>query len=106
MIDITGKSSSLRSAQASGKIMMQETTLQKVLRKEISKGDVFEIARACGIRAAKETANWVLFCHNIPLDWVEISFTTICLLRFGIKYFSAILIKKSPHRSFSSWYLL
>jgi hypothetical protein len=37
---------------------------------------------------------------------VAMFFTTICLLNPGTKYFSAILIKKSAHLSFSELYLL
>ena len=36
------------------------------------KGDVIEVARAAGINAAKRCADWITFCHPIPLDWVEV----------------------------------
>jgi molybdenum cofactor synthesis domain-containing protein len=30
------------------------------------------VARAAGISAAKRCADWITFCHPIPLDWVEV----------------------------------
>jgi len=74
MIDVSPKFNSLRYALAEGFLFGREETLQRVFAKTIPKGDVTEVARAAGIHAAKRCADWITFCHPIPLDWVEVRF--------------------------------
>jgi molybdenum cofactor biosynthesis protein MoaC len=73
MIDVSPKFSTLRYARAEGFLYGQPETLQKVADKTVPKGDVTEVARAAGISAAKRCADWITFCHPIPLDWVEVT---------------------------------
>jgi molybdenum cofactor biosynthesis protein MoaC len=49
-------------------------TIDRVKTRTIPKGDVLEVARAAGIQAAKKTSDWIVFCHPIPLDWIELQF--------------------------------
>ena len=72
MIDVSPKFNSLRYALAEGYLYGQKETLQRVFDKTVPKGDVTEVARAAGISAAKRCADWITFCHPIPLDWVEV----------------------------------
>jgi len=72
MIDVSNKFNSLRYALAEGFLYGKKETLQKVFDKTVPKGDVTEVARAAGINAAKRCADWITFCHPIPLDWVEV----------------------------------
>ena len=72
MIDVSPKSNSLRYALAEGFLYGKQATLKKVFDKTVPKGDVVEVARAAGIFAAKRCADWITFCHPIPLDWVEV----------------------------------
>ncbi len=74
MIDVSPKFNTLRYAKATGTLFAQKETIERVKNKTVPKGDVLQVARAAGILAAKNTANWIVFCHPIPLDWVEISF--------------------------------
>ena len=74
MIDVSPKFNSLRYALAEGYLYGQKETLQRVFDKTVPKGDVTEVARAAGIHAAKRCADWITFCHPIPLDWVEVHF--------------------------------
>ncbi len=74
MIDVSPKFNSLRYALAEGFLFGREETLQRVFAKTVPKGDVTEVARAAGINAAKRCADWITFCHPIPLDWVEVRF--------------------------------
>jgi len=73
MIDVSPKFNSLRYALAEGFLYGKKKTLQKVFDRTVPKGDVTEVARAAGINAAKRCADWITFCHPIPLDWVEVS---------------------------------
>jgi cyclic pyranopterin phosphate synthase len=72
MIDVSYKFNSLRYALAEGFLYGKKETLQRVFDKTVPKGDVAEVARAAGINAAKRCADWITFCHPIPLDWVEV----------------------------------
>ncbi len=72
MIDVSPKFNSLRYALAEGFLYGKQETLQRVFDKTVPKGDVTEVARAAGIHAAKRCADWITFCHPIPLDWVEV----------------------------------
>ncbi len=73
MIDVSPKNHTLRYARAQGRLFASPETLQRVKAGEVPKGDVLQVARAAGISAAKRTAEWIVFCHPIPLDWVEVS---------------------------------
>jgi molybdenum cofactor biosynthesis protein MoaC len=72
MIDVSPKFNTLRYALAEGFLYGKQETLQRVFDKTVPKGDVTEVARAAGINAAKRCADWITFCHPIPLDWVEV----------------------------------
>lgn len=73
MRDVTQKFSSLRYARAQGEICCSEETIALVQQNAVSKGNVSETARIAGIAAAKRTSELLVFCHPIPLDWIEVS---------------------------------
>ena len=72
MVDVGEKKVTHRVAIASGRITMQEQTLQMILEKGHKKGDVLGIARVAGIMAAKRTSDLVPLCHPIPITRVAI----------------------------------
>ena len=72
MIDVSKKSSTLRYAKAEGRILMNAETALMIREDRVPKGNVIEVARAAGVAAAKRTSDWIIFCHPIPLDWVEV----------------------------------
>ena len=72
MIDVSPKFNTLRYARAEGFLYGMPETLEKVAEKSVPKGDVAEVARAAGITAAKRCSEMIVFCHPIPLDWVEV----------------------------------
>lgn len=74
MINVSNKISTLRFARAEGILKTRKDIIQKVLAKEISKGDVLEVSRVAGIQAAKKTSELLTFCHNLPLEWVDLYF--------------------------------
>lgn len=75
MIDVSPKFNTLRYAKAEGFLHAKPEILLRVTEKTVPKGDVAEVARAAGITAAKRCGDWIVFCHPIPLDWVEVSLT-------------------------------
>jgi cyclic pyranopterin phosphate synthase len=74
MIDVSPKFYSLRYAKAEGFLCGNAEAIARVADKTVPKGDVLEVARAAGIMAAKKCSDQIVFCHPMPLDWVEISF--------------------------------
>ena len=74
MVDVSGKTATTREALARGFIEMQPETLRRIVDKDITKGEVFEVARIAGIMAAKETSSLIPLCHPIPVTSIEISF--------------------------------
>jgi cyclic pyranopterin phosphate synthase len=74
MVDVGGKPVTERFAIAEAYVSLNPETLEKIQNKELSKGDVFEVARLAGIMAAKKTADLIPLCHPLGLDSVTIDF--------------------------------
>ena len=74
MIDITEKNAVRRMAKSSGKIILKKETIEKIKRKEIKKGDVFEAAKIAGLTAIKQTPLLLPYCHQIPIDFAKFEF--------------------------------
>jgi cyclic pyranopterin monophosphate synthase len=75
MVDVSGKPSTERLAVAEGRVVMQEATLDLVLRGDSKKGDVLGAARIAGIMAAKKTHELVPLCHPLPITKVDVDIT-------------------------------
>lgn len=75
MVNVGGKSETARSATATGRIHMSETTLAAVREGSGPKGDVLAAARIAGIMAAKRTGDLIPLCHPLALDAVSVDFT-------------------------------
>ncbi len=73
MIDVSPKFHTLRYAKAEGFLYGKPEVVARVAEKTVPKGDVTEVARAAGIAVGKRCSDWMVFCHPIPLDWVEVS---------------------------------
>ena len=74
MVDVGDKPITQRTATASGCVRLQPATLEMIRRRELSKGDVCEVARLAGIMAAKRTPELIPLCHTLPLDSVRIEY--------------------------------
>jgi cyclic pyranopterin phosphate synthase len=77
MVDVSGKSVTLRQARAAADVELRPETLKLILDRKVAKGDVFEVARLAGILAAKKTGELIPLCHPLGLDSVEISFAPL-----------------------------
>jgi len=74
MVDISKKRETVREAVVKGSISMNPATFKAILSGEVSKGDVFTVARVAGIMAAKRTSEIIPMCHPLNLSHVEINF--------------------------------
>ncbi len=74
MIDISGKNSVIRIAQASGTIHLKKKTIEKIQSKTLEKGDIFTISRIAAINAVKKVPELIPLCHPIPIYNIKIDF--------------------------------
>ena len=74
MVDVSRKAETAREAVAEGRVTMLPETLKLILDQEISKGDVFGVARVAGIMAAKKTSGLIPLSHPLNITSAEISF--------------------------------
>ena len=74
MVDVGEKPPTHRVAVASGVVRMEPATLELILNRAISKGNVFEVARLAGIMSAKKTWDLIPLCHPLALNSVELDF--------------------------------
>ncbi|RLG92558.1 MAG: cyclic pyranopterin monophosphate synthase MoaC [Candidatus Hecatellales archaeon] len=72
MVDITGKPSVYREAEAKGVIKLKPETINLIKNGEVEKGDPLEIAKIAGVLAAKNTSQIIPLCHPIPLTHVDV----------------------------------
>ncbi len=75
MVDVGGKSETVREAVAEGRIIMSAEAAQAIADGAVAKGDVLAVARVAGIMAAKRTSELIPLCHPLPLTKVSIDLT-------------------------------
>ena len=74
MIDISKKDVVLRTAKASGKILLKEDTIKRIKNNQVQKGDVLTIAKIAAINAVKKVPDLIPLCHPIPINHVSVDF--------------------------------
>jgi len=76
MVDVGGKSETEREAVARCRILMRRETAERLVSRDLPKGDALAVARVAGIQAAKRTAELIPLCHPLTLTYVEVVFST------------------------------
>ncbi len=74
MVDVSDKSVTTRTAVATARITSTSEVIAAIYSGNLSKGDVFSVARIAGIQAAKRTPDLIPMCHSLALDWADIAF--------------------------------
>jgi len=74
MVDVSQKRETVREAVVRGSVYMNPETFKKIMSGEVSKGDVFAVAKVAGILGAKKTSEIIPMCHPLNLSHVEINF--------------------------------
>lgn len=72
MVNVGEKEISKRYAIAEGIVRVESTTIEKIKKDKLPKGDLFGTARIAGIMAAKKTSELIPLCHNLLISSVEI----------------------------------
>jgi cyclic pyranopterin monophosphate synthase len=72
MVDVSGKDVTVRSATASGRVLVSPAVVALLRGGGVPKGDALAVARIAGIQAAKRTPDLVPLCHPIAIHGVEV----------------------------------
>jgi len=75
IVNISDKTVSHRSAEASCAIYLDNQTIGKIINNEIKKGNVLTTSKIAGIIAAKNTDKTIPLCHQIQLTNIDLNFT-------------------------------
>ena len=75
MVDVTEKDDSVRTATATGSVVMRPETLARIMEGGIKKGDVLSVAQLAGIMGAKRTPELIPLCHPLALTSVDVALT-------------------------------
>lgn len=72
MVDVSGKGVSVRTATASGRVLVSPEVVALLRGGGVPKGDALAVARIAGIQAAKRTPDLVPLCHPIAIHGVTV----------------------------------
>ncbi len=72
MRDVSSKSNTLRIAQATARLKVSPSTIAAIRSGKVPKADPLGVARIAGIHAAKNTSLLIPYCHQVPLDFVNV----------------------------------
>jgi cyclic pyranopterin phosphate synthase len=72
MVDVSGKDVTVRTATATGRVLVSREVVALLRGGGVPKGDALAVARIAGIQAAKRTPDLVPLCHPIAIHAVEV----------------------------------
>lgn len=72
MVDVTAKDVTVRTATASGRVMVSPEVIGLLRGGGVPKGDALAVARIAGIQAAKRTPDLVPLCHPLAIHGVTV----------------------------------
>ena len=77
MVDVSGKAISVRTARATGQVLVSAEVVALLRGGGLPKGDALAVARIAGIQAAKRTADLVPLCHPIAIHGVDVTLAVL-----------------------------
>jgi cyclic pyranopterin phosphate synthase len=72
MVDVSGKDVTVRTATATGRVVVSAEVVALLRGSGVPKGDAVAVARIAGIQAAKRTPDLVPLCHPIAIHGVTV----------------------------------
>lgn len=72
MVDVGDKAAADRVAVAKGFVGLSKKLMTLLRKKQLPKGDPFEVARIAGVMAAKRTSELIPLCHPLMLSHVHV----------------------------------
>jgi cyclic pyranopterin phosphate synthase len=77
MVDVSAKEVSVRTATATGRVLVSSDVVALLRTGEGPKGDALAVARIAGIQAAKRTPDLVPLCHPIAIHGVTVDLAVV-----------------------------
>ena len=74
MVDISGKDVTVRTATATGCVVLGKEVFEVLREGQCPKGDALETAKIAAINAVKATASIIPMCHPILIEAVKVDF--------------------------------
>lgn len=75
MVDVSAKDVTVRTARASGRVLVSAEVVAALRGDGVPKGDAVAVARIAGIQGAKRTPELIPLCHPLALHGVEVDVT-------------------------------
>ncbi|MEU0565149.1 cyclic pyranopterin monophosphate synthase MoaC [Nonomuraea sp. NPDC005983] len=73
MVDVSAKEVGVRTAVATGRVLLSPEVVSLLRSGEVPKGDALGVARIAGIMGAKRTPDLIPLCHPIALHGVKVT---------------------------------
>lgn len=77
MVDVSAKDVTVRTATASGRVLVSAAVVAALRGPGVPKGDALAVARLAGIMGAKKTPDLIPLCHPLALHGVDVSLTVL-----------------------------
>src|SRR5579862_8602180 len=72
MVDVSAKDVTVRTARASGRVLVSAEAVAALRDGQVPKGDALAVARIAGIAGAKRTPDLIPLCHPLGLHGVRV----------------------------------
>ncbi|WP_067140830.1 cyclic pyranopterin monophosphate synthase MoaC [Microtetraspora malaysiensis] len=72
MVDVSAKDVTIRTATATGRVLLAAPAVAALRAGDVPKGDALGVARIAGIMGAKRTPDLIPLCHPIAVQGVEV----------------------------------
>ena len=72
MVDVSAKDVTVRTARASGRVLLSAAAVTALRDGRVPKGDALAVARIAGIRGAKRTPDLIPRCHPLGLHGITV----------------------------------
>jgi cyclic pyranopterin phosphate synthase len=75
MVDVSEKTATVRTARATGRVLVSSRVVELLRGEGVPKGDALSVARIAGIMGAKRTPELIPLCHPIAVSGVTVDLT-------------------------------
>ena len=72
MVDVSEKATTVRTARATGRVLVSPRVVDLLRGEGVPKGDALSVARIAGIMGAKRTPDLIPLCHPIGISGVTV----------------------------------
>ena len=72
MVDVSTKDVTVRTARASGRVLLSAAAVTALRDGRVPKGDALAVARIAGIQGAKRTPDLIPLCHPLGLHGITV----------------------------------